>query len=94
MQPYHYFFYILKFIILIAILLMRVGLIPVNGKYYVIIESLFKFSLGIFIIIFFSNNELNVEKHDRVLFFIAAVVLISMIDYDELKKALKEDYKI
>ena len=73
---------------------MRVGLIPVNGKYYVIIESLFKFSLGIFIIIFFSNNELNVEKHDRVLFFIAAVVLISMIDYDELKKALKEDYKI
>ncbi len=94
MKPYHYFFYILKFIILIAILLMRVGLIPVNGKYYVIIESLFKFSLGIFIIIFFSNNELNVEKHDRVLFFIAAVVLISMIDYDELKKALKEDYKI
>ena len=94
MQPYHYFFYILKFIILIAILLMRFGLIPINGKYYVIIESLFKFSLGIFIIIFFSNNELNIEKHDRVLFFIAGVVLISMIDYDELKKALKEDYKI
>ena len=94
MQPYHYFFYILKFIILIAILLMRFGLIPINGKYYVIIESLFKFSLGIFIIIFFSNNELNIEKHDRVLFFIAGVVLISMIDYDELKKALKEDYNI
>jgi len=94
MQPYHYFFFILKFIILIAILLMRFGLIPVNGKYYVIIESLFKFSLGIFIIIFFSNNELNIEKHDRVLFFIAGVVLISMIDYDQLKIALKEDYKI
>lgn len=93
MQPYHYFFYILKFIILIAILLMRVGLIPVNGKYYVIIESLFKFSLGIFIIIFFSNNELNVEKHDRVLFFIAGIVLISMIDYNQLKIALKENYK-
>ena len=94
MQPYHYFFYTLKFIILIAILLMRFGLIPINGKYYVIIESLFKFSLGIFIMIFFSNNQLNVEQHDRVLFFIAGVVLISMIDYDELKIALKEDYKI
>ena len=93
MKSYHYFFYILKFIILIAILLMRVGLIPVNGKYYVIIESLFKFSLGIFIIIFFSNNELNVEKHDRVLFFIAGIVLISMIDYNQLKIALKENYK-
>ena len=94
MKPYHYFFYILKFIILIAILLMRFGLIPVNGKYYIIIESLFKFSLGVFIIIFFANKDLNVERHDRVLFFISGVVLISMIDYDELKKALKKDYNI
>jgi hypothetical protein len=73
---------------------MRFGLIPINGKYYIIIESLFKFSLGIFIIIFFTNKDLNVERHDRVLFFISGVVLISMINYDELKKALKEDYKI
>ena len=94
MKSYHYFFYILKFIILIAILLTRVGLIPIDGKYYIIIESLFKFSLGIFIIIFFSNNQLNVERHDRVLFFISAIVLISMIDYNKLKKALKEEYKI
>ena len=93
MKPYHYFFYILKFIILIAILLMRVGLIPVNGKYYVIIESLFKFSLGIFIMIYFSNKDLNIEKHDRILFFISGIILISMIDYDELKKAIKEEYK-
>jgi hypothetical protein len=93
MKPYHYFFYILKMIILIAILLMRVGLIPVNGKYYVIIESLFKFSLGIFIMIYFSNKDLNIEKHDRILFFISGIILISMIDYDELKKAIKEEYK-
>ena len=94
MKPYHYFFYILKIIILIAILLTRVGLIPVDGKYYIIIESIFKFSLGIFIIIYFSNKDLNVEKHDRTLFFISGVVLISMIDYNKLKIALKEEYKI
>jgi hypothetical protein len=94
MKPYHYFFYILKIIILIAILLMRIGLIPLNGKYYIIIESLFKFSLGIFIIIYFSNKDLNVERHDRILFFISGIILISMIDYDALKIALKEDYKI
>ena len=94
MKSYHYFFYILKLVILIAILLSRVGLIPVDGKYYIIIESIFKFSLGIFIIIYFSNKDLNVERHDRTLFFIAAVVLISMIDYNKLKKALKEEYKI
>ncbi len=93
MQPYHYFFYILKFIILIALLLMRVGLIPINGKYYIIIESLFKFSLGIFIILFFRNKDLNVDRHDKILFFIAGIVLISMIDYNQLKIALKEEYK-
>ncbi len=94
MKSYHYFFYILKLIILIAILLSRVGLIPVNGKYYIIIESLFKFSLGIFIIIYFSNKNLDVERHDRILFFISGVVLISMIDYKKLKIAVKEDYNI
>ena len=94
MKTYHYFFYILKLIILIAILLTRFGLIPVNGKYYVIIESIFKFSLGIFIIIYFSNKDLNVERHDRILFFISGVVLISMIDYNKLKIAMKEEYKI
>ena len=93
MKPYHYFFYTLKFIILIALVLIRFGLIPVNGKYYIIIDSLFKFSLGIFIIIFFLNNELNVERHDKILFFISGVVLILMIDYNELKIALKENYK-
>ena len=94
MKSYHYFFYILKLVILIAILLSRVGLIPVDGKYYIIIESIFKFSLGIFIIIYFSNKDLNVERHDRILFFISGVVLISMIDYNKLKKALKEKYHL
>jgi hypothetical protein len=92
MKSYHYFFYILKLIILIAILLTRIGLIPVDGKYYIIIESLFKFSLGIFIIIYFLNKDLNIERHDRILFFISGVVLISMIDYDKLKIAIKQDY--
>jgi hypothetical protein len=94
MKSYHYFFYVLKIIILIAILLTRVGIIPIDGKYYIIIESIFKFSLGIFIIIYFSNKNLNVERHDRILFYISGVVLISMIDYDKFKKALREEYKI
>jgi hypothetical protein len=92
MEFYHYFFYILRIIILIAILLMRFGLIPINGKYYIIIETLFKFSLGIFIIIYFLNKDLNVEKQDKILFLTSGVVLISMIDYDEFIKAINEKY--
>ena len=92
MKTYHYFFYILKILILIAILLTRFGLIPINGKYYIIIETLFTFSLGIFIIIYFSNKNLHIEKHDRILFSMSGVVLISMIDYNKFKIAIKENY--
>lgn len=94
MKSYHYFFYILKLLILIAILLMRLGLVPINGKYYTIIESLFKFSLGLFIIIYFSNKNLKVERHDRILFYISGVVLIAMVNYKELYSAIKSDYKL
>jgi hypothetical protein len=94
MKSYHYFFYILKLLILIAILLMRLGLVPINGKYYTIIESLFKFSLGLFIIIYFSNKNLNVDRHDRILFYIAGVVLIAMVNYKELYEAIKSDYRL
>ena len=94
MKSYHYFFYILKLLILIAILLMRLGLVPINGKYYTIIESLFKFSLGLFIIIYFSNKNLNVDRHDRILFYISGVVLIAIVNYKELYEAIKSDYRL
>lgn len=93
MKPYHYYFYIIKIIILISILLMRMGLIPIDGKYYIIIESFFKFSLGIFIMIYFSNKNLNINRHDRLLFFMSGIILISMINYNELKNAINEKYK-
>ena len=73
---------------------MRLGLVPINGKYYTIIESLFKFSLGLFIIIYFSNKNLNVDRHDRILFYIAGVVLIAMVNYKELYEAIKSDYRL
>ena len=73
---------------------MRLGLVPINGKYYTIIESLFKFSLGLFIIIYFSNKKLNVDRHDRILFYIACVVLIAMVNYKALYEAIKSDYRL
>lgn len=94
MKLYHYFFYILKLLILISILLMRVGIVPFNGKYYTIFESLFKFSLGIFIIIYFSNKNIKIERHDRILFYIIGIVLIAMVDYKKLYNAIKSDDKL
>jgi hypothetical protein len=93
MKTYHYYFFVLKFIILIAILLSKFGVIPINGKYHIIVDSLFKISLGIFIIIYFLNNNLNIDNHDRLLFFVSGVILITMVNYNELYEAIKSDYK-
>ena len=57
MQNYHLYFYFLKFIILLLIAMMSLKIIKVNGKIYILIDSIFKFSIGLFIIIFFSIDK-------------------------------------
>lgn len=84
MKVYHLYFYILKLIILILFTLMLLRFIPVKGKYFVMIDSLFKFSLGLFIIIFFSTNNINIDKHDRILIIISGFILLLLIDYIHL----------
>lgn len=97
MKAYHIYFFILKFIILLLILLMSIKVIAVKSKIFVLIESLFKFSLGLFIIIFFSNNNFEkLSKEDRVLIILSGFILIILIDYIELiniifNKHIKDD---
>jgi hypothetical protein len=93
MKSYHYYFYIIRLIIFIAILLMSIGLIPIDGKYYIIVQDLFKISLGIFIIIYFSNKNLNIDSNDKNLFFIIGIILISMVNYNELYEIIIKSIK-
>lgn len=93
METIHYYFYTIKIIILIAIILMRLKIIPIDGKYYIIIEGLFKISLSIYIILFFATSKLNIDRHDRILFIMSGFILLSLIDYENLYKAIKSKYK-
>ena len=94
METHHYYFYTLKLIIILSLILMNIGLIEYKGKYFVIIDTLFKISLAIYIFLFFSNEKLNINYHDRILFKLSSFILISMINYRELIIALKEPSKI
>ena len=100
MKNYHLYFYFLKFLILVTIALMSLKLIPVNNKFYIIIDTLFKISLGIFIIVFFSlNKNINMDKHDRILIILSGFILILLIDYIEIinvlfNKNIKDDRHI
>jgi hypothetical protein len=61
---------------------MSLKIIKVNNKIYIIIDLIFKLSLGFFIIIFFSiNKNLNIDNHDRILIILSGFVLILLIDY-------------
>ena len=63
---------------------MLLKIIPLKGKYFVIIDSIFKFSLGLFIIIFFTNKKLDIDNHDRIIIIISGFILLLLIDYIHL----------
>ena len=94
MKVYHLYFYILKLVILILIALMLLKILPLKGKYFVIIDTVFKFSLGLFIIIFFTNKKLDIDKHDRMIIIISGFILLLLIDYIHLVNILfNKNYK-
>jgi hypothetical protein len=82
MREYHLYFYILKFIILVLIALMSLKIIPVRNKLFVLIDCVFKISLSVFIIIFFSTKKfVELESHDRLLIILSGFILLLLIDY-------------
>ena len=82
MKDYHLFFFILKFFILLLLILISLKIIIVKNKLLVLIDSVFKLSFGIFIIVFFSINKYdNLEKYDRLLIILSGFILIMLIDY-------------
>ena len=97
MKAYHIYFFILKFIILLLILLISLKIIKIKNKIFMVIDSIFKFSLGLFIIIFFSTNNFDkISKEDRVLIILSGFILIILIDYIALinilfNKHIKDD---
>jgi len=78
MKTYHLYFYFLKIILLIIIGLTGLNVIKKDSKIYILVHTIFKISLALFLIFFFSINNsakecLNI--HDRILFIIAGVIL-------------------
>ena len=67
------------------IALISLKIIKVKTKLFILIDFIFKLSLGIFIIIYFSkNNFIKLSKEDRILFVLSGFILILLIDYIEV----------
>ena len=79
-----YYFFVLKIIITIAIILMFLGKISSHGPLYVLIDTIFKVSLGIYIILFFGYQKIpNLNPHDRLLLIVSGFILLITINYKE-----------
>ncbi len=84
MELYMYYFFVLKTIITIAIILMFFGKISSHGPIYVLIDTIFKVSLGIYIILFFGYQKIpNLDPHDRLLLIVSGFILLITINYKE-----------
>lgn len=89
MKLYHIYFFLLKLFILLMIALISLKIIKIKTKLFILIDFIFKLSLGIFIIIYFStNNFIKLSKEDRILFVLSGFILILLIDYIELINVL------
>ncbi len=83
MEPYHYYFLTLKFFIIVALILVALNFIKEEGPIYLIIDTLFKMSLGVFIVYYFSKKvpQNSMDSHDRMLLMMSGIILLLTIDY-------------
>ena len=85
MKVYHVLFFLMQLVILCAIALIYVKKFSTKNKVYIIIDSLFKFSFGLFIVTYFlTNREHKIQMYDRVLIILFGLTLLALIDYIEL----------
>lgn len=89
MKLYMYYFIVIKTLVLIGMLLIFFGKIPQEGPVFVIMDTIFKMSLGLYIILFFGYNQFpQLDKHDRMLLIISGFILLMTIPYKEAFHAI------
>ena len=91
MELYHYFFNIIRIIILLFVLLMGLKIIPMKGKYYILIQTILRIFIGLFIIIYFSKKDLAISADDKAIIISSGIILIITTDYSELIIKFRND---
>ena len=84
MKAYHIFFIILRILVLIQLLLvvfMKQSFSPVIK---LLIDSVLKLSLGLFIILFFYFNNVGLDPWDIYVLQFSGILVIVNIDYTSL----------
>lgn len=92
MKLYQIYLLLLQFVILIIIGLISLKYVTNKNQIMLIIDSLFKFSIGLFLIIYFLNNNTN-NMNDRVIFIVSGFIILLLINYIQICKFIFGDDK-
>lgn len=89
MELYMYYFIVIKTLVLIGMIMIFLGKVPEEGPVFVLLDTIFKISLGLYIILFFGYNKVpQIDKHDRMLLVISGFILLATIPYKEAFHAI------
>jgi hypothetical protein len=70
---------------------MGLKIIPMKGKYYILIQTIFRIYIGLFIIIYFSKKDVNISADDKAIIISSGIILIITTDYSELIIKFRND---
>ena len=76
MKPYHIYFLFLKFLLVFQTILIVLGKANPNTTLYIAGDILFKTSLGLFLMIFFTFSKISeMDFYDKLIAYFAGVFL-------------------
>lgn len=95
---YKYILLIFKFVLIFLIIADKIGWLPDNSPIFIVLESVFQYMLGFYIIWGFLPTkpiQLTLDGHDQFLIFFAGILLIHNTSWTELTEAwieVKDSY--
>ena len=90
MKGYHIFFAILRILVLIQLILVVFAKQTFSPIIKLLIDSVLKLSLGLFIILFFYFNNVGLDPWDIYVLQFSGILVIVTVDYSSLLDILSK----
>jgi len=90
MKSYHIFFIMLRILVLLQLGLVIFKKKLVTPEFKVIIDSILKLSIGLFVIIFFYFNNVGLDPWDIYVLQFSGVTMLVDIDYTNLIEIIRK----
>ena len=92
MKGYHIFFYLLRIVVTGQILLVVLKKNVVTEDIKIVIDTLLKLSIGLFIVFFFWQHDVGLDRWDIFILQFAGMVIIADIDFTNFLAVVRKIY--